>query len=705
MHHLTHLPVIVDPSHATGKRWLVKPLAIGGVAVGADGIMVEVHPRPDEALSDAEQQLDFEMFESMMERGHRRARARQGPPRRPPPGVDGADREWRRLTPMTRPAGSEPAVDAVPPPMTDDALVVRPAARLRGSPSLPGDKSISHRALLLALLAEGESADHGGRRWRGRAVDGRRSSRRSAPRVERPARARRPGRLPGGLARAATRSPSPSGALDCGNSGTTTRLRRRAARRAAAVRDPRRRRLAPAAPDGAGRGAARARWARGFAGREGGTLLPLAITGSRPPDAHRPPTRRSPAPRSSRRSCSPRSRPRARPRSPRPSRRATTPSGCSAPGASTVRGDDRPGRRPHRAPRRPGPPVRRSTRPSPSDPSGAAFWLVAAAIHPDAELHLEGVSTNPTRRAIIDILRRMGAAIEEHAPPAPGGADGEPLADLVVRSSRLRAVDLSPADVAAAIDEIPVLALAAAVASGTSRIRGRGGAPTQGVRPGRRASRTGLTALGADVRVEGDDIEIHGGTRLTGAVTETLDDHRLAMTFAVAGLIAEGETVSADPVRRRSPTPASSANSKGCEHDEARRPHRPPGGPLAVRRDAAGGVRPRSASTPAYELWDRAPIALADAIAELRTDDFLGANVTIPHKERVVPHGRPPDRGGPRDRRGQHAHQGGPQARRPQHRRARVQGRARPARRPPEDAAQRGRAGRRRRARAPSSTG
>ena len=66
VHHLTHLPVIVDPSHATGKRWLVKPLAIGSVAVGADGIMVEVHPRPDEALSDAEQQLDFAGFESMM---------------------------------------------------------------------------------------------------------------------------------------------------------------------------------------------------------------------------------------------------------------------------------------------------------------------------------------------------------------------------------------------------------------------------------------------------------------------------------------------------------------------------------------------------------------------------------------------------------------------------------------------------------------
>ncbi|MEW5992316.1 MAG: 3-deoxy-7-phosphoheptulonate synthase [Chloroflexota bacterium] len=66
LHHLTHLPVIVDPSHATGKRWLVKPLAIGGVAVGADGVMVEVHPTPEEALSDAEQQLNPGQFVDLM---------------------------------------------------------------------------------------------------------------------------------------------------------------------------------------------------------------------------------------------------------------------------------------------------------------------------------------------------------------------------------------------------------------------------------------------------------------------------------------------------------------------------------------------------------------------------------------------------------------------------------------------------------------
>jgi len=66
LNHLTHLPVIVDPSHATGKRWLVQPLAVGGVAVGADGVMVEVHPNPDDALSDAEQQLTLDQFREMM---------------------------------------------------------------------------------------------------------------------------------------------------------------------------------------------------------------------------------------------------------------------------------------------------------------------------------------------------------------------------------------------------------------------------------------------------------------------------------------------------------------------------------------------------------------------------------------------------------------------------------------------------------------
>jgi 3-phosphoshikimate 1-carboxyvinyltransferase len=176
--------------------------------------------------------------------------------------------------------------------------------------------------------------------------------------------------------------------------------------------------------------------------------------------------------------------------------------------------------------------------------SAAAFWLVAGAIHPDAELVLRDVGVNPTRRAVVDVLRAMGASIEEH--PTPGAPDptgdvGEPLADLVVRSSALHGVDLSPRDVAAAIDEVPVLCLAAAAAAGTTRVRGAGelrhkeSDRIDGIAEG-------LRALGARVEVDGDDLTIHGGRPLEGAAVDSLDDHRLAMTFAIAGILAAGET-------------------------------------------------------------------------------------------------------------------------------------------------------------------
>jgi 3-phosphoshikimate 1-carboxyvinyltransferase len=178
----------------------------------------------------------------------------------------------------------------------------------------------------------------------------------------------------------------------------------------------------------------------------------------------------------------------------------------------------------------------------PADPSAAAFWLVAAAIHPDADLTLSGVSTNPTRRAIIDLLRRMGADIDERTLPASGAEEGEPLADLVVRSSPLRAIDLSPVDVAAAIDEIPILCLAAAVAHGRTRIRDAGELRHK------ESDRidgivAGLSSLGARIEADGDDIVIDGDSTLTGGPTDSLGDHRLAMTFAIGGLIARGETL------------------------------------------------------------------------------------------------------------------------------------------------------------------
>ena len=122
----------------------------------------------------------------------------------------------------------------------------------------------------------------------------------------------------------------------------------------------------------------------------------------------------------------------------------------------------------------------------------------------------------PTRRAVIDILRSMGADIEERP---VGGADdgvGEPIADLVVRSSELRAVELGPADVAAAIDEIPVLCLAAAAATGTTVIRGAGELRhKESDRIAGRSPACGLLAPG--VEVDGDDIRIVGGRVLDGA--------------------------------------------------------------------------------------------------------------------------------------------------------------------------------------------
>ena len=185
----------------------------------------------------------------------------------------------------------------------------------------------------------------------------------------------------------------------------------------------------------------------------------------------------------------------------------------------------------------------------PGDVSAAAFWLVAAAIHPDADLVLRNVGVNPTRRAVIDLLRAMGADIEETAvssDPAASASSadegvGEPLADLRVRTSDLRAIDIGPADVAAAIDEIPVLCLAAARAVGTTTIRGAG--ELRHKESDRIAGTTaGLRAFGVAIAVDGDDLRIHGGRPLAGATVDSLDDHRLAMTFAIAGLVTAGRT-------------------------------------------------------------------------------------------------------------------------------------------------------------------
>ncbi|MEO8470079.1 MAG: 3-phosphoshikimate 1-carboxyvinyltransferase [Chloroflexota bacterium] len=188
----------------------------------------------------------------------------------------------------------------------------------------------------------------------------------------------------------------------------------------------------------------------------------------------------------------------------------------------------------------------------PGDLSAAAFWLVGASVHPDAELTLRGVGTNPTRRGIVDLLIRMGADIDERAHPAVSGSGddvgsiGEPMADFAVRSAALRGIEVSPGDVAGAIDEIPILCLAATQASGRTTIRGAG--ELRHKESDRLAGiAAGLTLLGARIEVDGDDLIIDGPTALVGAATDSLDDHRLAMTFAIAGLLASGRTTIGQP--------------------------------------------------------------------------------------------------------------------------------------------------------------
>jgi 3-phosphoshikimate 1-carboxyvinyltransferase len=162
------------------------------------------------------------------------------------------------------------------------------------------------------------------------------------------------------------------------------------------------------------------------------------------------------------------------------------------------------------------------------------------AIHPAAELRLHGVGVNPTRRAVIDLLRRMGATIEER--PVDGtAADGEPIADLVVRSSALRAIEITPSDTASAIDEIPVLCLAATQARGRTVVRGAG--ELRHKESDRIAGiMDGLRGLGARIDADRDEIIIDGPTPLRGNAVSSVGDHRLALTFAIAGLVASGRT-------------------------------------------------------------------------------------------------------------------------------------------------------------------
>ncbi len=418
-----------------------------------------------------------------------------------------------------------------------DVALVRGSARLRGDLRLPGDKSISHRALMLAALAEGESGIEGA----GDGADVRSTAGIVAALGASVDRVAADGRTvtyrvvsPG-----ADGLRQPDEVLDCGNSGTSLRLMAGLLAGlpmtatldgdASLRRRPVARIIEPLRSMGAVLHALR-----------NDSLPPLTVVGHTPLRAIDIAT---PVPSAQVKS-------------------AILLAGLRADGRTRVREAVATRDHTERMLRARGVPVEREIAPDgrvvwtvqggvsveaidqrvPGDVSAAAFWLVAGAIHPDAELVLHDVGMNPTRRAVIDILRTMGAEIEERRQgDGPDDGVGEPMADLVVRSSELRAVDLGPVEVASAIDEIPILCLAATRARGTTVIRGAGELRHK---ESDRISgiAAGLRAMGARIEIDGDDLRIEGGSALHGAATDSLDDHRLAMTFAIAGLIASGET-------------------------------------------------------------------------------------------------------------------------------------------------------------------
>ena len=171
----------------------------------------------------------------------------------------------------------------------------------------------------------------------------------------------------------------------------------------------------------------------------------------------------------------------------------------------------------------------------PGDISSAAFWLVAACIHPDAQVTVRNVGVNPTRTGILDVLREMGASITLESERVEGG---EPVADVTARSSRLRGVHVGGATIPRLIDEVPVLAVAAAVAEGETTIRD---ASELRVKESDRlaAVATELAKMGARIEEHPDGLTIQGG-RLRGAEVESYHDHRMAMSLAVAALVADG---------------------------------------------------------------------------------------------------------------------------------------------------------------------
>jgi 3-phosphoshikimate 1-carboxyvinyltransferase len=175
----------------------------------------------------------------------------------------------------------------------------------------------------------------------------------------------------------------------------------------------------------------------------------------------------------------------------------------------------------------------------PGDPSSAAFWVGAGLLVPGARVVVRGVDVNPTRTGFLAVLGRMGARVELEPETARAG---DPVATLRVRGGQpLQGTEIWPAEVPSLLDEIPLLAVVASQASGETRVSG---ARELRVKESDRLRQLvlGLRAMGADIDELDDGFVLRGPTTLRAGAIDSAHDHRIAMSFAIAGLVADGET-------------------------------------------------------------------------------------------------------------------------------------------------------------------
>lgn len=413
--------------------------------------------------------------------------------------------------------------------MPTQGLTARKAGALSGSVRVPGDKSISHRALMLGAMAVGETKIHGllaGEDVLRTAAALRAMGAEIVPPAADGAPWRVAGVGVGGLA-------EPAGVLDMGNSGTAARLLTGLIAGhpltafltgdASLVRRPMRRVIAPLAAMGAH-----------FLSRSGGRL-PMAVVG---PESVLPLTYELPVASAQVKS-------------------AVLLAGLGAPGVTTVIERQRTRDHSELMLRHFGARIAVTEQPDggsaialtgqpelaarpvhvPADISSAAFPLVAALICPGSAIMLRDVGMNPRRAGLIETLREMGADIVAENARLEAG---EPTADLRVQAGPLRGVTVPPARAPAMIDEYPILCIAAACAEGPTRMLGVG---ELRVKESDRIAMMaeGLAACGVRVEATEDSLTVHGTGRppAGGATVATDLDHRIAMSFLVLGLAAD----------------------------------------------------------------------------------------------------------------------------------------------------------------------